>query len=100
MPMTPFYSIILPTFNRAHLLGRAIESVLAQTCDDWELIVIDDGSSDGTRDLIAKYVSDKVSYSFDVNGGPASARNRGIAVANGRYITFLDSDDEYLSTSA
>jgi glycosyltransferase involved in cell wall biosynthesis len=94
---SPFFSIILPTFNRAHLLKRALDSVLAQTFTDWELLIIDDGSSDNTREAIQDYLLDpRISYSFEVNSGPAMARNRGIASARGEYITFIDSDDEYL----
>jgi glycosyltransferase involved in cell wall biosynthesis len=93
----PYFSIILPTFNRAHLIRRAIDSVLAQSFANWELIIVDDGSSDSTRDEIAEYLIDpRVSYSFETNSGPAMARNRGIASAHGEYITFIDSDDEYL----
>lgn len=93
----PFFSIVLPTFNRAHLITRAIESVLAQTFTDWELLIVDDGSSDTTREAIQDHLLDpRISYSFEVNSGPAMARNRGIASAHGEYITFIDSDDEYL----
>ena len=93
----PFFSIILPTFNRAHLLKRALDSVLAQSFADWELLIVDDGSNDDTREVVQDYLLDpRVSYSFEVNSGPAMARNRGIASAHGEYITFIDSDDEYL----
>lgn len=94
---SPFFSIILPTFNRAHLIRRALGSVLAQSFADWELLIVDDGSSDNTREIIQDYLLDpRISYSFEVNSGPAMARNRGIASAHGGYITFIDSDDEYL----
>jgi glycosyltransferase involved in cell wall biosynthesis len=94
---TPFFSIILPTFNRAHLISRAIESVLSQSFTNWELLIVDDGSSDNTREVIQDFLRDpRISYSFEVNSGPAMARNRGIASARGEYITFIDSDDEYL----
>jgi glycosyltransferase involved in cell wall biosynthesis len=94
---SPFFSIVLPTFNRAHILSRAIDSVLAQSFDDWELLIVDDGSSDHTRDIVEPYLNDaRITYSFEVNSGPPMARNRGIASARGEYITFIDSDDEYL----
>jgi glycosyltransferase involved in cell wall biosynthesis len=94
---SPFFSIILPTFNRAHLLKRALDSVLSQSFTDWELLIVDDGSSDNTREVVQIYLLDpRISYSFEVNSGPAMARNRGIASARGEYITFIDSDDEYL----
>lgn len=92
-----FFSVILPTFNRAHLIKRALDSVLLQTFEDWELLIIDDGSSDNTREVVQDYLLDpRISYSYEVNSGPAMARNRGIASARGEYITFIDSDDEYL----
>lgn len=93
----PFFSIILPTFNRAHLLPRAIKSILKQECADWELIVIDDGSTDNSAKVVAPYLADpRIRLHHYQNGGPAIARNRGIALSSGTYITFLDSDDEYL----
>lgn len=90
-------SIIMPTFNRLPLLKRAIKSVLNQSFFDWELIVIDDCSEDGTE-LFLKTVEDKrVRYiKLNKNSGACVARNMGIKEAKGDYITFLDSDDEYL----
>jgi glycosyltransferase involved in cell wall biosynthesis len=105
--MTPFFSVILPTFNRAKLVSRAIESVLAQTFTDWELIIIDDGSRDNTFDIIRPFILSPCSfqeggqgrairYHYARNRGLAMARNTGIHISFGKYITFLDSDDEYL----
>lgn len=93
----PFFSIILSTFNRAYLVGRAIESVLAQTFADWELIIIDDGSRDNTFEIIQPFVlnDDRLRYHYAQNRGLAMARNTGIQMSIGEYITFLDSDDEY-----
>jgi glycosyltransferase involved in cell wall biosynthesis len=95
--MTPFFSIVLPTFNRAHLVGRAIESIRAQTFADWELIIIDDGSWDNTFEIIQPFVlnDDRLRYHYAQNRGLAMARNTGIQMSIGEYITFLDSDDEY-----
>jgi glycosyltransferase involved in cell wall biosynthesis len=92
------FSIIIPTFNRAQLLSRAIESVLAQDFSDWEMIVMDDGSSDNTGDVVRIFsdVDQRITYHFSKNQGAAAARNFGASFASGRYITFLDSDDEYL----
>jgi glycosyltransferase involved in cell wall biosynthesis len=94
----PFFSIILPTFNRAHLILRAVESIKRQSFDDWELIIIDDGSKDDTfaklRDLVA--ADHSMRYHFSANRGLAGARNLGCSMATGKYLTFLDSDDEYL----
>ncbi len=92
------FSIIIPTFNRAHLLSRAIESVLAQDFSDWEMIVMDDGSSDNTGEVVRLFadVDLRISYHYSENQGAAAARNLGASFISGKYITFLDSDDEYL----
>ncbi len=92
------FSIIIPTFNRAHVLSRAIESILTQDFSDWELIVIDDGSSDNTGDIVRLFadVDLRITYHFSENQGAAAARNLGASFVSGKYITFLDSDDEYL----
>jgi glycosyltransferase involved in cell wall biosynthesis len=91
----PQVSVIIPTYNRAHVLGEAIESVLSQTYDDLELIVVDDGSQDGTRDVVASY-SSRLTYLYQENRGVSAARNRGIEQARGSYLSFLDSDDLWL----
>lgn len=92
----PFFSIILPTYNRAHMLPRAIDSVLAQTFRDWELIIMDDGSTDDTKKVITKYTDRRIQYHRQENKERSAARNNGIARSVGRYICFLDSDDSYL----
>ena len=93
-------SIIIPTYNSAGLVSEAIESVLSQTFFDYEIIVIDDGSTDNIKDCIKKY-SGKIKYFFQNNQGPAAARNNGIKYSKGEYISFLDADDlwteEYLN---
>ncbi len=89
-------SVIIPTYNRAYCLGRSIDSVLAQTYEDIELIVVDDGSTDNTKELLSAYMSKdkRVRYELlDSNEGVAAARNHGMAVAIGDYIAFQDSDD-------
>lgn len=91
-------SVVIPTHNRVDLLPRAIESVLNQTYKDIELIVVNDGSTDGTDDLMEKYVNNsRIKY---INYKPAKggnyARNTGIDAANGEYVAFLDDDDEWL----
>lgn len=88
-------SVIIPTFNRRQLLGRAIESVLKQTYSPMEIIVIDDGSNDGTRELI-KNKYPEVKYIYQDNSGISSTRNLGINKSTGNWIAFLDSDDEWL----
>jgi glycosyltransferase involved in cell wall biosynthesis len=95
----PTVSIVIPTFNRAPLLPRAIESVQAQTFDDWEIVLVDDGSTDDTEALAGDYavrLGDRFHYSRQANAGSSAARNRGIDAARGRFVAFLDSDDEYL----
>lgn len=88
---------IIPTYNRCSLLGRAIDSVLVQTCKCDELLIIDDGSTDGTQDLVQNYrnVNPQVQYYWQPNKGPASARNLGITQARNPFIAFLDSDDHW-----
>jgi len=95
----PAVSIVIPTFNRVTLLPRTLESVRAQTFDDWEIVLIDDGSNDDTEALAHKYAArlgDRFHYIRQANAGSSAARNRGIDAARGRFVAFLDSDDEYL----
>jgi glycosyltransferase involved in cell wall biosynthesis len=90
----PLFSVIIPTFNRAAFIGEAVESVLRQTCHDFELIVVDDGSTDHTREALAPYAS-RLRYLHQENQGVSSARNSGIHAATGQWIAFLDSDDRW-----
>lgn len=88
-------SIVIPTYNRAHLILRAIESIIRQSLTTWELIIVDDGSTDNTDETIKGYLSDvRVKYFKKSNSGAADSRNMGAANATQPYITFLDSDDE------
>ena len=91
----PFFSIIIPTFNRADLLPKAISSVLSQTFDDWELIIVDDGSTDNTEAVVCKIEDPRIRYIYQSNAERSAARNNGIEHAHGSYICFLDSDDYY-----
>lgn len=86
------FSVIIPTFNRVSTLGRAIESVRSQTFPAWEIIVVDDGSSDRTQELLKSYP--KVIYHYQVNSGVCAARNQGAKMATGDWLVFLDSDDK------
>lgn len=87
-------SIVLPTYNRAYILGRAVESVLNQTYPYFELILVDDGSTDSTQELIENYQDERICYyKLDENGGQSRARNFGIEHARYEYIAFEDSDD-------
>jgi len=90
----PFFSVIIPSYNRKEQLKNAINSVLAQDENDFELIVIDDGSYDGTSDLADEY-NGRIRYIFQNNSGVSAARNRGIASSDSPNITFLDSDDTW-----
>lgn len=95
--MSPLVSVILPTYNRAHTLERAISSVLKQTFSDFELIIMDDGSTDETSQVLDKYDERKDVRVIRLDhGGVSVARNTGIAASQGRYIAFQDSDDEWL----
>lgn len=89
-------SIVIPTYNRGNILPVAIDSVLKQTHSNWELILIDDGSTDNSRKVIQPYLTDeRITYYFQDNSGVSAARNKGIDLANGQYIIFLDSDDYF-----
>lgn len=88
-------SIIIPVYNREDSIGRAIESVLQQSYDEIELLIVDDGSTDGTAAVIEGYADERVHYIYQENAGANVARNTGINAANGTYISFLDSDDEF-----
>ncbi len=90
-----FFSIIIPTYNRKDFLNIAIHSVLTQRFNNYELIVVDDGSIDGTRDLVASIRDERLIYIYQENKGVAYARNRGLDIARGEWIAFLDSDDRW-----
>jgi len=90
-------SVVIPTYNRAEFLKRAIESVFKQTFQDFELIIVDDGSTDKTKEVVNSFWSDKIKYIYQENsGGAARPKNTGIKVATGEYIAILDDDDEWL----
>ncbi|MGD2109073.1 MAG: glycosyltransferase family 2 protein [Phycisphaerae bacterium] len=95
----PTVSVIVPTYNRKGLLPRALDSIIAQTVPDWEIVLVDDGSTDGTECVAAAYadrLGDRLVYIRQKNRGASAARNTGIDSSRGRYIAFLDSDDEFL----
>ncbi|RYZ08854.1 MAG: glycosyltransferase [Myxococcales bacterium] len=98
-PAGELCSVVIPTHNRAKLVARAIRSVQAQTYTAWELIVVDDASTDDTAQAVEPLLSERIRYLRQPrNAGAAAARNAGARAARGRYITFLDSDDEGLPT--
>lgn len=87
-------SVIIPTYNREKTIERAVRSVLEQTYTDFELLVIDDGSTDGTESLIGTISDERLKYiRLDENGGPSNARNSGVQLAEGEWVAFQDSDD-------
>jgi glycosyltransferase involved in cell wall biosynthesis len=91
------FSVVVPAYNAARTIGAAIESVLAQTRDDFELVVVDDGSTDDTAARVEPYLRDqRVRLIAQTNRGQASARNTAIATASGAYVSLLDSDDLWL----
>jgi len=92
----PFFSVIIPAYNRADFLKKAADSVLSQTFNDFELIIVDDGSEDGTKKLVNSLPDQRIKYIYQDNSGVSAARNRGIKEAEGEFIAFLDSDDWWL----
>lgn len=88
----PFISVVIPTYNNAHYIRQALDSVLAQTFTDYEVLVVDDGSTDQTREVVAEYGS-RVQYVYQINQGLAVARNTGLGTVTGEYLTYLDADD-------
>ncbi|MDX1349627.1 MAG: glycosyltransferase family 2 protein [Putridiphycobacter sp.] len=96
--MNELVSIIVPVYNTENFLAETIESVLAQSYSEWELLLIDDGSTDSSADICKKYAKqdERIFYHYKTNGGQASARNLGIKQSNGQWIAFLDSDDLWL----
>jgi len=97
----PIVSIVIPTFNRCHLLARALDSVRSQSVSQWEIVLVNDGSTDSTPALAKHYtklLGDRLQYHYQDNAGASAARNAGMAYARGEFIAFLDSDDEFLPT--
>lgn len=89
----PAVSVIIPTYNSAQFLGQAIQSVLDQSFKDFELLVVDDGSTDNTHQVVQSIVDARIRYLQQANAGVSGARNTGIAASHGAYIVFLDADD-------
>src|SRR5690606_5394026 len=95
MANRPFFSVIIPTYNRAAFLRKAIMTVLEQTFDNFELIVVDDGSSDNTMDVVTGIQDKRIQYVRTSNSERGAARNTGFLRSRGEYINFLDSDDSF-----
>jgi len=93
----PLVSVVIPSYNRASIIKRTIMSVLDQDISDIEIVVIDDGSTDNTKQIVNKINYPSLMYVYQENKGPGAARNKGIKIANGEFIAFLDSDDLFLA---
>ena len=101
--MNQLVSIIIPTYNRAHLIGETLDSILAQTYTNWECIIIDDGSSDDTLEVIDNYIKKDNRFQYyrrpvERSKGPNVCRNFGYELSKGEYINWFDSDDVMLPT--
>ena len=95
MTSDPLVSVVIPTYNRAGLIRETIESVRRQTYARWELIVVDDGSTDDTETVLGRVTEGRIRYVSQANAGQGAARNRGVAAAAGELLAFLDSDDQW-----
>jgi glycosyltransferase involved in cell wall biosynthesis len=94
--MSPFFSVVIPVYNRANLLGETLQSVLLQTEQDFEIVVVDDGSTDDPEAMVKDLADPRIVFIQQENKGGGAARNTGIDAARGRYVAFLDSDDQFL----
>ena len=96
--MQPLISVITPAYNAAKYIARSIESVIHQSFTDWELIIVDDGSTDNTKSIAQSYceLDSRIKYVFQENGKQGKARNTGLALARGTFLAFLDADDVWL----
>lgn len=102
MKYMPKISAIIPTYNRVSYLPDAINSILSQDYNDFEIIVVDDGSTDNTRGLVEQFVKinpDKIKYLYQDNKGPGEARNNGICNSRREYVSFLCADDGLLENA-
>jgi glycosyltransferase involved in cell wall biosynthesis len=97
LKIKPYFSIIITTYNRRNILKRALDSLILQTENDWEAIIVDDESTDDTRSVILPYlIANKgIRYFVKSHSGEAMSKNEGINLTSGRFVSFLDSDDEY-----
>ncbi|MEY5049227.1 MAG: hypothetical protein RLZZ175_2586 [Bacteroidota bacterium] len=89
----PFFSIIIPTYNRANLIAKTLDSILNQSFKYFEVVIVDDGSTDKTSEIIAPYISTQIRYIKKINAERGASRNVGINEAKGQFVTFIDSDD-------
>ncbi|GAA4370418.1 hypothetical protein GCM10023185_44850 [Hymenobacter saemangeumensis] len=94
-PASPFFSVVIPTYNRATFIAATLDSVLGQTFSSLEILVVDDGSKDNTAEVVGRFTDPRLSYYPKENGERGVARNYGFARARGAYVLFLDSDDRF-----
>ncbi|MBL7855231.1 MAG: glycosyltransferase family 2 protein [Cyclobacteriaceae bacterium] len=94
--VTPFFSVIIPSYNRAHFLQAALNDLARQTFSDFEIIVVDDGSTDSSREVVEGVKDSRVRYVFQENKERGAARNHGLELARGQFVTFFDSDDSLM----
>ena len=92
---SPLVSVVIPAYNHEKFIGPAVDSVLGQSCDDLELIVVDDGSTDHTGEIVRSYADPRISYYYQENQDAYNTINRGMSLAKGRFIAILNSDDIY-----
>jgi len=95
----PFFSIIIPTYNRVKLLQNVINDVMSQSIENWELIIVDDGSTDHTKSMVNSINDERIRYFYQNNMGECEARNTGLAKAVGEWICYVDSDDTIIARS-
>ena len=92
--MKPLISVIIPTYQRRNKLKSTLQSILTQTYSNYEVLIMDDGSTDGTKEMVNLFNDPRIFYNWQKNtGGPANPRNNGIKIAKGDWIAFLDDDD-------
>ncbi|HSZ74527.1 MAG TPA: glycosyltransferase family 2 protein [Rhizomicrobium sp.] len=94
--VAPFFSVVIPVYNRADALKTALESVRAQTCQDFEIVVVDDGSRDNPAEIVDAFNDPRIRFIRQENRGGGAARNTGLDAARGRFVALLDSDDQFL----
>ena len=93
--MNPLVSIVIPIYNGEKSVANTIDACLAQTLSDFELLIIDDGSTDDTKTAVSAFSDKRIQYIYQENAGPAAARNTGVDAARGQYIAYLDADDSW-----
>ena len=93
---TPQISVIIPLYNKESIVGRTLQSVLSQSFEDFEVIVVDDGSKDSSVTVVESIHDERIHLIRQENGGPSKARNTGTRAARGEWVVYLDADDEFL----